>query len=275
MFLELGAVDPDDRLAALADLGAQRGHPLLDIRLVRAPAQEVGVRAEAVDSDPGVADPARERVAARGERVRPAPGEEAEPVRAEHAAQHGPRDVVGEHPEVLRRRPRGVREVPDPQVGAQLAEHAGDQHQVVVLHDHRGALGRLGRQRLGEGPVVRLVGRPLAPELRVEHRLQRRLVQHVVDEPQHRVRDAVVGVGVDLGRDVEHPHAVLADPAPHRLAVAVAERGAHPQRARVRPDRRQSGHQSAAAPLGVQRTVVANLVGDGATVGGHQYLCST
>lgn len=117
----------------------------------------------------------------------------------------------------------------DPQVGTALAEHPGDEGQVVVLDDHHRAPRRLRGQCFGERAVVRLVRRPLAPELRVEDRLQRGLVQHVVDEPQHGVRDAVVGVRVHVGVDVQHPYAVLGDPAPDRLAVAVAERRAHPQ----------------------------------------------
>ncbi|GAA3050351.1 hypothetical protein GCM10020000_33930 [Streptomyces olivoverticillatus] len=121
---QLGAVDADDRSAAGADLLAQRRHPLLDVRLVRALAQEVGVRAEAVDAQPrgaplethgrggaALADDLRPRehvLAAGGERLRPALGQEARPVAAEDAAQHLPGHVVRQQPVVVRRGPGGV-----------------------------------------------------------------------------------------------------------------------------------------------------------------------
>ncbi|MDH6226370.1 hypothetical protein M2169_003340 [Streptomyces sp. MJP52] len=229
-------------------------------------------RAQSVHADPGVAEAAHDRVAAGGEGVGPAPGEEAEAVGAQHAAQDGLRDVVGEQPEVLRRGPRGVREVADAQVRAELAEHAGGQRQVVVLDQHRRALGGLLGQRLGEGTVELLVGGPLEPELTVENRFERRLVQHVVHEPEHRVGDAVVGGVVRLGGDVEHLHARLAHPAPDRLAVAVAQGRTDPQGAGVRPDRGEPGDHAPAAAAGDQRAVLGDRVRDGAAVGGDQYL---
>lgn len=168
---QLGTVHPDDGLPALAHLLPQRRHPLVHVRLLRAPPQEVRVRPEPVHPDPGAARPAEDLRTAADERVRPPPGQERGPVRAEDAAQQLLTDVVGEQPEVVHRRPRGVREVADPQVRAQLAEHPGDQGQVVVLDEDRRPGARLFGERPGEGPVVRLVGGPLAPELRVEDRL--------------------------------------------------------------------------------------------------------
>ncbi len=172
---QLGPVDPDDRLSGGPggpgpDFRPQPGDPLLDVRLVRAGAQELGVGPEAVHTDLGVPEPARQLGAADGEGVRPAPGEEAEPVGAEHALQHLARHLVGQHAEVVHRGPRGVREVADPQVGAELAEQSRHQRQVVVLHQDRRTLGRLVGQRLGEGPVVAGVVLPLPPEIGVEHR---------------------------------------------------------------------------------------------------------
>ncbi len=272
---QLGPVHPHDRAASLPDLRPQLRHPFLDVGLVRALPQEVPVGAQPVHADLRAAEPAHDGVAASGERVGPAPGEEPEPVGAQHPAQHLLGDVVRQQPEVVHRGPRRVREVADPEVRTQLAQHPRHQRQVVVLHDRDGALGRLLGQCLGEGPVVRLVGGPLPPELRVEDRLQGRLVQHVVHEPQHRVRDPVVRVRVHVGRHVQHPYAVLADPAPHRLAVAVAERRAHPQRTGVGPDGRQSRHEPATTPFGVQRPVLPHLVRDRPPVGGDQHLSST
>ncbi len=275
---ELGAVHPHDRLprvpvGVLADLGAQLRHALVDVGLMGPLAQEVGVGAEAVHADPGVAEAADDGVAAGGEGVGPALGEEAQAVGAQHAAQHRLRDVVGQQPEVLRRGPGSVREVPDAQVGAELAEHAGGQRQVVVLDQHRRALGGLLGQRLGERPVVLLVGGPLDPELGVEHRFDGGLVEHVVHEPEHRVGDAVVRRVMGLGGDVEHLHARFAHPAPDGLAVPFAQRRADPQGAGVRADRGESGDHPATAPPGDQRAVPGDRVGDRAAVGRDQYLC--
>ena len=78
-------------------------------------------------------------------------------VGAEDALQDLPAHVVGQHPVVVGRRPRGVREVRDPDVRAQVGEHPRDQGQVVVLHqgpDRRARRPRVLRQRLGERPVV-------------------------------------------------------------------------------------------------------------------------
>ncbi len=244
--------------------------------------QEVRVRPQPVHPDPRAPEPAGELRAARLEGVRPPPRQEPQPVRAEHSAQHLSGDVVGQHPEVLRRRPRRVREVADPDIRPQLAEHPRHQRQVVVLHQHRCPRRRLLGQRLGEGTVVGLVRRPLTPELRVEDRFQRGLVKHVVDKPEDRVRDAVVGVGEDGRVDVEHPHLLAAGRldgqpsstvrAAHRLPIGVAQRGAHPHRPRVRPDRRQPGDQPAAAPPGMQRPVLPNLVRNRAAIGRDQHL---
>ncbi len=280
---QLRPVHPDDRLPALSDLRPQRRHPLLHVRPVRPLAQEVRVRAQPVHPDPGAGRDAgsEHRVAAVRERVRPPPGEERRPVRAQDAAEQFGRDVVGQEPEVVRRRPRRVREVADAQVGPELAEHAGGEGQVVVLDQHGRALGRLLGQGLGERPVVGLVRRPLPPEPGVEDRLQRGLVQHVVDEPEHRVGDAVVRLGVHGRVDVEHPHPLPAGllgrqqpavRAPDGRPVAVAERGAHPHGARVRPDGGQSRDQPAATPPGVQRAVLAHLIGDRAAVRRDQHL---
>ena len=84
--------------------------------------------------------------AARRERLRPARGVEARVVGAEHAEQRLARDGVGQQPEVLRRRPRRVREVRDAQVGPQLAQHPGRQGEVIVLDQHPRALAQRPRR---------------------------------------------------------------------------------------------------------------------------------
>ena len=58
--------------------------------------------------------------AARRERLRPPRGVEARVVGPEHPEQGLARDGIGQQAEVLRRRPRRVREVRDAQVGPQL-----------------------------------------------------------------------------------------------------------------------------------------------------------
>ena len=93
---------------------------------------------------------AEERRAAVEERQGPAPGEEADVVRAEHSVQHGPADLVGQHLVVGGRRPRGMREVRDPQVrratAGPVAQHPGGEGEVVVL-DQRADAARWHRPR--------------------------------------------------------------------------------------------------------------------------------
>ncbi len=268
---EFRTVHPHDRLPSGAHLLPQRRHPLVHVRLVGAAAQEVGVGAEAVHPDPGVAGAAEDLRTAADERVRPAAGQEGRPVGAEDAVEELFGDVVGQQPEVVDGRPRGVREVADPQVGAELAEHAGHQRQVVVLYEDRRTLARLLGERRGEGPVVRLEGGPLAAELRVEDGLDGGLVEQVVDEPEHRVGDAVVRVGVHLRVDVEHPDTRFADAAPHRLAVTVPEGGADPH---LVVHGAQSGDESAPAAPRVEGAVLPQRVRDRAAVGRDEDLGS-
>ena len=113
-------------------------------------------------------------------------------------AQQLPRDVVRQQPEVVRRRPRRVREVRrSAGRGGRLAEHArapGPGGSPAPAPPRpRPPPRRAPRRRRG---CTLSYAAHCAPELRVEDRLQRGLVQHVVDEPQHGVRDAVVRGGV-------------------------------------------------------------------------------
>ncbi|CAM5624641.1 hypothetical protein SRIMM317S_05411 [Streptomyces rimosus subsp. rimosus] len=278
-----------------ADLLAQRRQPLVHVRPVRPLPQELRVRAEAVHAEPGrtalVRDGdlavraarhlgAQHRRAAVRERLGPAPGQERRPVAAQHPAQHRLGHIVRQHAEVVGGRPRRVREVPDAQVGAAGAEQAGHQREVVVLHQDHGAGCGLVGERVREGRVVRLVRRPPRAERVVEGRLQRRLVEHVVDEPEHRVRDAVVGVGEDIGGDVQHAYVLaarvggvqVAAAAPGRLAVAVPEGGAHPHRTGVGPDGGETGDQPAAAAFGGERAVISLRVRHRAAVGRDENL---
>ena len=109
---------------------------------------------------------------------------EADEVGAEQALDHllAPRQLR----EQLERRQRDVVEVADPQVRPQLAQHLGDQLQLVVVHPHGGAAGGLRGGRLGEPPVDPLVGLPPVPVERG------RLDDVVVQRPQGVVGEALV-----------------------------------------------------------------------------------
>ena len=76
---------------------------------------------------------------------------EADQVGAEQALEDlaAPRQLL----EQLGRRERDVQEEPDPQVGAQLAQHRRHQLQLVVVHPDRGVLGGDLGGLLGEPPV--------------------------------------------------------------------------------------------------------------------------
>ena len=210
------------------------------------------------------------RLAAVHEAVGPALAQETGVVGAEYAVEDLPAHVVGEHPVVVRRRPRGVREMRDPHVRAQVGEHARDQGQVVVLDRRPGRnrplAPRVLGQRLGEGLVIGAVGLPLPGEGQPEVRPVRRVEQHVVHEPQRGVRDGVVSAVEDRRGDVEHAHApaawrpVQAHAAvrggPRRGPVGVAERRADPQRVALLGDRGEPGHHPAAAAPGRQPPAV-------------------
>ena len=220
---------------------------------------------------------AEELGAAGDEGVGPALAQEPGVVRGQHAVQHFPAHLGGQQPVVVRRRPRGVREVRDPDVRALLGQHPRHQRQVVVLH-HRldrhgggllggGALGQRGRER----GVVTAERLPLAAERRAEAGLVRRVVQHVVHEPESGVGHRVVGPLERSGRDVQHAHcragaAVGAvghlDQAVRRLAgggpVGVAQRRAHPQHGRLAQHRGQPGDQATGAAAGRHGSVVVH-----------------
>ena len=93
--------------------------------------------------------------------------------------------------EQLGRWERDVQVEADPQVGAQLAQHLGDQLHLVVVHPDQSALVGQLRGRVRE-PLVHLdVGvPPLAVELRLGH-------QVVVERPQRGVGETLV-VALDL-----------------------------------------------------------------------------
>ena len=204
-------------------------------------------------------------------------------VGAEQAVQHFPAHVIRQHPVVVGRRPRGVREVRDPHVGPEIGEHPRDQAQVIVLHRgaERGAFrpparpawrARLGRrarvlgQRAGERAVVGSERLPLPLERDPEMGPVRRVVEHVVHEPQRGVRHRVVRPVEDRRGNVEHAHGGAARRPVHAEApvrrpadggaVGVAQRGADPEEVTVVGDGGEPGYQAASPPPGRQPPVI-------------------
>ena len=160
----------------------------------------------------------------------------------------------------------------DAQVRAQLAQPRRHQVEVVVLHQHLRRLGRLGRERVRERRVVPLVRRPLPPPAEVENRPLGSVVEHVVDEPDGRVRHPVVRPA-ERGRvQCQHPHVqvagVVAGPvqvtvgsAPGGGPFPLVQRRTHPQAVHGRQCRAHAADQAAAAAA---HLVVAVVAGDDA-----------
>ena len=120
--------------------------------------------------------------------------------------------------------------------GRSVAQHAGDERELVVLHEHDVAVGRDRRGSLRERLVHLDVGRPrLAPAV-VEARTARQVEQPVVEEPQRRVRHHVVVEPAQPRFDVDEfeQHAVEEDAVAvdrargRRGAVVGARRAARP-----------------------------------------------
>ena len=256
---QLGAVHPHDRLRGPSPTSSRSAAmPLVDVRPVRARPQEVRVRAQPVHADPGAGRRCRGRRtapcssavnASAHRRVR-----NAGPVRAEHAAQQL---LARCRPAAAGSSPTGAHGVcekwPIRRSGRQLAQHPGDQGQVVVLHQDRRALRRLLGERLGEGRGCTPRTTPTARRNSASKTgSSGRLVEHVVDEPQHRVRDAVVRVGVHVGVDVQHPHARLARRPRRTASRSPSPSAAHTHSVPSGPMARQPGDQPAAAALGAR-----------------------
>ena len=84
------------------------------------------------------------------------------------------------------RREGDVEEEADPHAGTLLAQHRRDQHELVVVHPDRGALGGERGSAVGEAPVHRDVGvPPVTPERRLGDGV-------VVERPQGAVGEALV-----------------------------------------------------------------------------------
>ena len=194
---------------------------------------------------------------------------EAQQVGAEQAEQHltTPRQLG----EDLVRRERDVVEEPDPDVGAQLAQHLRHQLQLVVLDPHRGPGSRLVGGRRREAPVDRAVGLPPVP---VEQRWRDHVV---VQRPERPVGHALVVLG-DLGmaqRDRCELEPLGVD-LTRGLAGGAGPPDPHPPM--TAEDRLERGDQSARTglpplcPVGQEDSVHGQPVGDDDQVvgGGHR-----
>ena len=85
-------------------------------------------------------------------------GLEGHEVRAQEAAQH--LVAPGQDAQQLRGREGDVQEEPDARLGGDVAEHARQQHQVVVVDPHRVPGLQVLEDRVAEAPVRGHVGRP-------------------------------------------------------------------------------------------------------------------
>ena len=147
---QLDAVDPHDQGAV--------AHCRVEIGQGGPTRRSVGhgpdvVRIGGQRGDEGARGRAQDLPAAGGERVGPAAGVEPAGAEPGHPFEQLDRDGVGQHPQLIRPGERGVGEVHRVQIGTPLAEHRSGQREVVVLHQHGGAVGRILGHRVGEGPV--------------------------------------------------------------------------------------------------------------------------
>ena len=230
---------------------------------------------------------AEKLLAAVDEGVSPAPAQETGVVGTENSGQDLAADVVGQYPVVIRRGPRRMREMRDPDSRRAPRQQVRRQAQVIILDDRAGgraAVLRGGRRRIGERGCEHLVVAaerlPVAREAGAETRLTRRVVEHVVHEPQGGVRHGVIGPLEQRRRDIEHPDLGAAagqagiDHASRsglrRHPVAVGQGGADPQHVCTLRYRGQAGHHPAAAAPGGQAAVIAQRKGDWPPVGRDQ-----
>ena len=167
-------------------------------------------------------------------------------------------------------------------VRAPLAEHRGDQRQMVVLHEVQGlgiAVPSGVVERDGELLVDSPVVGPGLPGARSEPGRPNQVPKLVMDEPQHAVGDAVVVPVEHLGRRRQVPEVVLEvlaqdlDPAVpragHLFAVPVGHGGRHPQPAGHGEGAGQGRDEPAGPAAFGQLAVLVPLERDGPPVRGH------
>jgi hypothetical protein len=185
------------------------------------------------------------------------------------------RDVVGQHAHGVGRGERRVVEVHDAQVVAQLTQRAGDEGEVVVLHEDGRTGGRLVGDRPGVGVVHPPERLPRRSPRAIEPGPARHVVEAVVEEPQRAVGDHVVVAGEVLDHDRQHAVAVALDHAPlGGPLVGLAQRGGDPRRLGALERTADDGDEPAAASLHLQVAVVADRERDRSAVrrqhdGGH------
>jgi hypothetical protein len=167
-----------------------------------------------------------------------------------------PRRRRREHRQLVGTGEGGVREVHGGQVGAVRPDERGQQHQVVVLHQHHRIAGGLGHDHLGEGQVHRPVRVPGGPPPGVEARPPGQVEQVVVHEPERRVAHDVVGHAVLLGVEVDEAQREPLGRDGARGgdgALGVGHGGRDPQGVGACDERGDARHQPAGAAPGDRR----------------------
>ena len=109
--------------------------------------------------------------------------------------------------------------------GRRSASIRPEEREVVVLHQHGGALGRPLDDHVGHGAVVGPVAVPGRPPVAVEPGPMRQVEEMVVHVPQRRVGDDVIGLAVGL---VVHHHRDEVEAVLVHEARATASRSAAP-----------------------------------------------
>ena len=163
-----------------------------------------------------------------------------------------------------------VQEVHRAQVGPLLGQHPPEQREVVVLHEHGVALARPCHDHVGHGPVVGPVALPGGPPVAVEAGPVRQVEEVVMDVPQRRVGDDVVGlpVGVVVDHDRDEVEPVLGhEPPGDGLAVGRPHRHRGPRRAAAREEPVQRGGQPARRRRRHERAVGPRPEAERAAVG--------
>ncbi|BCB83954.1 hypothetical protein Psuf_012670 [Phytohabitans suffuscus] len=155
-----------------------------------------------------------------------------------------------------------MQEEPDQQVGPQLAEHARDELEMIVLHPHDRAGLRDLRGRLGEALVDPLVRLP--PAAVVDGLLDR----VVVEGPEGGVGEAFVVLAHVVGAEGHRVHAHPVDGGQARCRTG-ATGPAHPGRGGVVEDGVQGADQAAWAASPLTGAIWRHRVVDGQAVGHH------
>ena len=223
-------------------------------------------RARGADPSTSVADAVKARAHRAGVESRGPAGERA-------ADRLG--DVVGQRADAVRTAERRVGEVQDPQVGSPVAQHRGHEREVVVVDEHRLAMARVGRDRVGELLVDRDVRGPRLAEAGVEAGSANEVEQPVMQEPERRVAEPVEVQALLALVDVEQPEVEPVDgrrAGAHRGAIVVAARRRDPPGVGLaREQRRERAHHATGASVSCEAATGFGVERDRAPLGGDDH----